>query len=143
MAGGTVVSATSCEPNPCGSGAVACCIPGSASGSFVGDDGDDDHGGAACKELTTQQCATAGGTVVPGTSCEAHPCAPVRPPNATACCVPQQDDDAACEILTPDQCAAVHGTPSDATSCGSDPCGGQGDQGDDSNGQGDNSQGDE
>ncbi len=134
--GQSLAGVQSCIPNPCGPGGgedVVCCLGGSATGAFVQDD--DDEGENECEETSSADCAKAGGTVVEGTSCESHPCAPVPPPVVTVCCVPD-DDGSECEVLTPDHCAARHGTPSDAASCDASPCGDQsgGDQGGDGGG---------
>jgi hypothetical protein len=130
--GGTVQAGiTSCIPDPCvATPPVVCCLPGSSEGAFVDDDeqGDDDsqgdeHSTTGCAEVTTSQCATAGGTVVNATSCHPNPCAPVSPPQVTVCCVPD-GSETECEVLTPDHCTAAHGTPNAAASCESHPCGG-------------------
>ena len=142
-AGGTTEAGiTSCIPDPCGttppSGGedVVCCFPGSSTGAFV-----DEESAAGCDEVTTQECAKAGGTVVQAPSCDANPCAPVPPPQVTVCCVPD-GSETECEILTPDHCSAAHGTPNAATSCESNPCGGvSGGNGDDSGGNGNDSGG--
>jgi hypothetical protein len=142
---------TSCIPDPCvATPPVVCCLPGSSQGAFVGDDsqgddneqGDDnsqgDEGsGARCAEITTSQCATAGGTVVNATSCDPNPCTPVSPPQVTVCCVPN-GSETECEVLTPDHCTAAHGTPNAAPSCESHPCGGgsHGQGGEDGDGSG-------
>ena len=135
-AGGTTQAGiTSCIPNPCGTMPpgggvdVVCCFPGSSTGAFV-----DEESETGCDEVTTQECAGAGGTVVKATSCDSNPCAPVPPPQVTVCCVPD-GSETECEILTPDHCRAAHGTPNAATSCESNPCGGvSGGGGDDSGG---------
>ena len=110
----------SCIPNPCGGtppSEVVCCFPGSSTGAFI-----DDEQEAECDEVSMQECAMAGGTVVQATSCEPNPCAPVPPSQVTVCCIPGRDQTA-CEILTPDLCATSNGTPSTAPSCDDDPCG--------------------
>jgi hypothetical protein len=62
--GGTVVEASSCEPNPCKPvpppDVVVCCVP----------EGDESE----CEHVTREHCMAAGGTVSTATSCEAHPC---------------------------------------------------------------------
>jgi hypothetical protein len=62
--GGTVVEASSCDPNPCEPApppdVVICCVP------------DDDD--SECEHVTREHCTAAGGTVSTATSCEAHPC---------------------------------------------------------------------
>jgi hypothetical protein len=110
---------TSCIPNPCAEtpGDVVCCFAGSSTGAFV----DDEHE-AECDEVSMQECAAAGGTVVQATSCDPNPCAPVPPSQVTVCCVPDEGE-MKCEILPPDLCA-VRGTPNTAVSCEADPCGG-------------------
>jgi hypothetical protein len=61
---GTVVEATSCDPNPCAAvppvQLVTCCVP------------DDDE--VECEFRTADRCAAKGGTVVTATSCEPDPC---------------------------------------------------------------------
>jgi uncharacterized membrane protein YgcG len=140
-AGGmTQAGITSCIPNPCattppgGGEDVVCCFPGSSTGAFV-----DEESETGCDEVTTQECAMGGGTVVHATSCDSNPCAPVPPPQVTVCCVPD-GSETECEILTADHCSAAHGTPNAAKSCESNPCGGvSGGGGDDSGGNGDDS----
>ena len=62
--GGTLVQATSCEPNPCQPTPppqiVICCVP----------DGDESE----CEELTPDHCTAAHGTVSTATSCDPDPC---------------------------------------------------------------------
>jgi hypothetical protein len=141
QAGGTVSEAASCLPNPCGDsagGAIICCIPDSATGALLrdegghedcqdcghhdGGDGDDDD--VDCTdELTQLDCATRGGTVVQATSCHPNPCAAATPPaEVTACCVPD-DDEVECKVLTPERCTARGGTAATGTSCAPDSCG--------------------
>jgi len=69
--GGTVVAATSCDPNPCQppppTDRVTCCVP------------DDDHEegeseGMECERMSSAACAAAGGTVNTSPSCEGDPC---------------------------------------------------------------------
>ena len=120
----TIAGVDSCIPNPCsvtppgGDEDVVCCFPGSSTGAFVDDDEE-----AECDDVSTAECAAAGGTVVQGASCEVNPCAPVPPAEVTVCCVPEEDETE-CEVLTPEHCAAEHGTPNAATSCETHPCGG-------------------
>jgi hypothetical protein len=61
---GTVVDATSCDPNPCAAvppvELVTCCVP------------DDDD--VECQFRTADRCAAKGGTVVTATSCDPDPC---------------------------------------------------------------------
>jgi hypothetical protein len=63
---GTVVEATSCEPNPCApvppANLVVCCVP------------EDDE--TECEIRTPERCASHGGTVSTATSCAEHPCGP-------------------------------------------------------------------
>jgi hypothetical protein len=64
MAGGTVVEAASCDPNPCvpvQPPAVPCCLSG-----------DDDD--AECAMLTADRCTAHHGTVSTATSCHPNPC---------------------------------------------------------------------
>lgn len=63
-AGGTVVQATSCEPNPCApvppATVTVCCVP---------------HGQEAeCEILTPDHCTAQGGTANAAASCESDPC---------------------------------------------------------------------
>src|SRR5262249_20242238 len=73
-AGGTVVTAISCHPNPCTVPPPpphACCFPGSADGAFIGD-----RGGSRseeCRMLPPPACVGQGGRVS-GPSCASHPC---------------------------------------------------------------------
>lgn len=64
MAGGTVVQATSCEPNPCAAVPPAqvtvCCIPGQDE--------------TQCEILTPDLCTTAKGTPSTAPSCDDDPC---------------------------------------------------------------------
>jgi hypothetical protein len=62
---GTVVDATSCDPNPCAAvppvQLVTCCVP------------DDEE--VECEFRTPERCAEKGGTVSTATSCDPNPCA--------------------------------------------------------------------
>ena len=64
MAGGTVVQATSCEPNPCApvppSQVTVCCIPG--------------HDETECQIIPPDLCTAAQGTASTATSCDNDPC---------------------------------------------------------------------
>ena len=65
LAGGTVVEASSCEPNPCAavpsSVVTVCCVP-------------DEHE-AECEVVTPEHCMAAGGGALAGaTSCAENPC---------------------------------------------------------------------
>jgi len=66
MAGGTVVQATSCDPNPCASvpppQVTVCCVP---------EDGDSQ---TDCEIVTPEHCTAAHGTPSDATSCESSPC---------------------------------------------------------------------
>ena len=128
-AGGTPSTATSCLPDPCGStpppsGGAVCCISHSATGAFL-----DDSPEMECEDISESDCATAGGTAVQATSCDAHPCAPVPPPQVVVCCATSGNEQE-CEELTPEHCTALAGTPSSAAGCDPDPC--PGDSGSDS-----------
>ena len=65
-AGGTVVAAESCEPNPCAplppTDVVACCLT---------EDGDDD---VECEAVSVAVCEALGGQVTDAPSCHADPC---------------------------------------------------------------------
>jgi hypothetical protein len=69
-AGGTVVTATSCEPNPCQPvpppTVVVCCVS----------EHDDDEGESEveCELRTPEHCSAHGGTVSTATSCDPNPC---------------------------------------------------------------------
>jgi hypothetical protein len=62
--GGTVVTATSCDPNPCQPvpppATIICCVP----------DGHESE----CEHVTPDHCTTAGGTPSSATSCDSDPC---------------------------------------------------------------------
>ena len=122
--GGAVVTATSCEPNPCvpAQPSTVCCIPGSATGAFIGDDDDEGSSRSQCVSHTSADaCAAAGGTVVSAGSCHPNPCSPTTPP-AVACCL-CGDDEAECKMLAPDACTNSGGKVS-GMSCSPDPCSG-------------------
>jgi hypothetical protein len=144
-AGGTVATAPSCLPDPCGGipapQGVVCCVPDSAEGAMLrdesGDDdgdhdgeGDDDSASGAHVECTADLdqagCTAAGGSVVQATSCHPNPCAPTPPPvNVAPCCVPD-DDGTECEMYTAERCITRGGTSPGGTSCASHPCGDSG-----------------
>jgi len=125
--GGTVPTTNSCFPNPCATpppvDTVACCIPDSARGAHVDEDGDVD-----CHELTSAACAAAGGTVVTATSCHPNPCAPVPPADKIACCVTEHEGDTDCKQMTSERCTSLGGSAAGAF-CDPDPCGGSDDDG--------------
>lgn len=119
-AGGTVQTAGSCLPDPCGSSPVSgtgivCCT------NQTGDDGSESE----CDDRTQAECAAAGGTVVQAASCDPNPCAPTPPASATACCVPDPSGsgESDCEVTTPEACTALQGTVASGTTCSADPCG--------------------
>jgi hypothetical protein len=66
-AGGMVVEASSCDPNPCApvppptGDAVACCVT--------------HEGENECEVITTEACTASGGTAMTGATCEPDPCA--------------------------------------------------------------------
>ncbi|HLK09846.1 MAG TPA: hypothetical protein VKW76_00525 [Candidatus Binatia bacterium] len=123
-AGGTPSPATSCLPDPCTGTPppvqkIVCCIANSAHGAFVDEDPE-----VECEHVDNQaDCASAGGTVVQGTSCEGDPCAPTPPATRVACCL-SGEGESECAMLTAESCAAHHGTAATAPSCESHPCGG-------------------
>jgi hypothetical protein len=120
--GGAVVTATSCDPNPCVpvQPSTVCCIPGSATGAFIGDEHDERSPGGQCVSHTSPDaCAAAGGTVVSAGSCHPNPCGPTTP-RAVACCL-SGDDDAECRMLAPDACTNAGGMVSGML-CTPDPC---------------------
>jgi hypothetical protein len=130
-AGGTPQQVTSCLPDPCVTTPVpgtVCCIPESARGAFLDDDGDEERE-VECEEHTAD-CAAKGGTVVTATSCDPNPCTPTPPPSLIACCV-RDEDETECKMLTPEACTSRNGVAS-GSSCASHPCGNhEGDQGED------------
>jgi hypothetical protein len=127
--GGAVVTATSCDPNPCvpARPTTVCCLPESAASAFVG--GDDDEGSSQSQcvsHLSASACGAAGGTVVSADSCHPNPCSQTMPPVAVGCCL-GGGDETVCRMLTPDACTSAGGTVS-GQSCVPDPCsGGEGD----------------
>lgn len=126
--GGTVVTASSCDPNPCVpvQPSTVCCIPGSAAGAFIGGEDDERCPRGPCVSHTSPAaCAAAGGTVVSASSCHPNPCGPTTPP-AVACCL-DGDDEPGCKMLAPDACTNAGGRVS-GMSCAPDPC--SGDEGD-------------
>jgi hypothetical protein len=127
--GGAVVSATSCEPNPCvpARPTTVCCFPESAAGAFMGEDDDEDGSEGECMSHTgASACAAAGGRIVSASSCDPNPCLPTPPPVAVGCCL-GDDEETECQMLAPDACASAGGKVSGG-SCASDPCsGGEGD----------------
>lgn len=71
-AGGTVSTASSCLPDPCGmvppvDRDVVCCIP-------------DDEDAPECEDRTQAECLAEGGTIVEATSCSVAPCVATTPP---------------------------------------------------------------
>jgi hypothetical protein len=118
--GGTVSTATSCLPNPCGNtppvgGDVVCCIP--------------DDSGPECEDRTATECSAQGGVVVQATSCDPNPCAatPATTPDIR-CCLPD-DSGVECEDRTAAQCTAQGGVDMGPGSCVPNPCANGGTQG--------------
>jgi hypothetical protein len=80
--GGTVVQATSCEPNPCQPvpppNLVVCCVSENDQGNQDEQGDQDEQGGesqhAECEHITADRCTAAGGTVSTATSCDPDPC---------------------------------------------------------------------
>ena len=68
--GGTVVTAASCDPNPCTPTApapeIVCCVPHQGN----------PEEGLECETLTAQRCTDRGGTQSTATSCNPDPCQP-------------------------------------------------------------------
>jgi len=123
--GGTVpAGASSCWPNPCATpppaDAVTCCVADSARGAFCWHDEKDD---VDCRQVSSADCAAAGGTVVTATSCHPNPCMPVPPANLVACCVTEHDGDTDCKQLTSERCTSLGGSAAGAF-CDPDPCSG-------------------
>jgi hypothetical protein len=114
--GGTVVTATSCLPNPCASslptgGDIVCCIP--------------DDGGAECEDRTPAECLNQGGTVVEAASCDPNPCAATPPADPDIqCCLPDRGGDGAaeCEDRSAAECAAQGGIDMGPGTCSPNPC---------------------
>jgi len=80
-AGGLVVQATSCDPNPCQAtpppNVFACCTgdSGGDSGDRGGDSAESSHGGGLeCEVKSADACAADGGTTTAATSCTPDPC---------------------------------------------------------------------
>jgi hypothetical protein len=133
-AGGSVAASASCLPDPCSStppsGASVCCT----------NQTHDDASESECEDdISDADCASAGGLVVQGASCEANPCQATPPPDVFACCTAHSgdggDDDGdgeesahksggglECEVRSADACAAKGGTTTAATSCDPNPC---------------------
>lgn len=114
--GGTLMTATSCLPNPCADAPppvdtdVVCCIP--------------DDSGPECEDRTTAECAAAGGTVVEATSCADNPCAgtPTSPDEDVQCCIAGYYVYE-CEDRTAGECAAIGGINQGPGVCTPNPCG--------------------
>ena len=128
--GGTVGTATSCLPNPCGdstTGAfIACCEP-------------EDDGTPDCDLRTSTACLSHGGVVGTATTCDPNPCTTTFPSTDIQCCLPAHGDDGGeCEARTPADCLAQGGTDMGAGSCHPNPCpaGSGGDGGNEHGGQG-------
>ena len=79
-AGGMVVQAASCDPNPCQAtpppDQFACCIAHSSDGGHGGHGGDGggENEGPECEVKSADACAAAGGTTTTATSCTPDPC---------------------------------------------------------------------
>lgn len=117
QAGGTVIRASSCTPNPCESlpppDEARCCLP--------------DGAGFACEDRQPRECVEAGGQPVRATSCDPNPCPPVR----GACCASSSargaflchDERPECiDGLTPQACGSAGGTFVLGAMCSDDPC---------------------
>jgi hypothetical protein len=113
---GTVVTATSCDPNPCAPvppvNLVTCCVP--------------DDGEVECEFRTADLCAARGGTVSSATTCDPNPCA-----TAPAMTAADENGDDQGEN---EQCGHHHHDDGDGNSQGGDGQGGGGDQGGDDQG---------
>jgi hypothetical protein len=117
QAGGAVIRASSCTPNPCESlpppNEARCCLP--------------DGIGFACKDRQPKECVDAGGHPVRAVSCDPNPCPPVQ----GACCAPSSagraflwhDEKRECiDGLTPQGCGSAGGTFVLGAMCSDDPC---------------------
>ncbi|HXJ37521.1 MAG TPA: hypothetical protein VMS22_26130 [Candidatus Eisenbacteria bacterium] len=116
-AGGMVVDAPTCDPNPCTPvppPLVACCV----STSMRHHDSEPE---TKCVLATEQQCIDHDGTVTDATSCEPDPCNEAPPPPPVVCCVPKEVGSQ-CAVISEELCSAKHGTVKTATSCEPDPC---------------------
>jgi len=114
-AGGTVVTASSCLPDPCGGTPppetdALCCIPNDT--------------GPECEDRTQASCTAAGGTLVEATSCDPNPCqaAPPPPDADIQCCIPAYYVFA-CEDRTVAECELLGGLNKGSGSCSPNPCG--------------------
>jgi len=134
LEGGILAATASCLPDPCGGspdldddgededdeddeGKILCCLPGA-------DAATSDDPEVECEDVSALECATAGGTVLEATSCDASPCAPSAPATTVVCCVPD-DDEVECEDRTADRCVALGGQVMDGvTACEVDTCAG-------------------
>lgn len=116
-AGGTVIHATSCTPNPCEPlpppERARCCLP----------DGD----GVVCEDRRPLDCVHAGGKPIRAESCDPNPCPPVQ----GACCLPSSAECAfldrhrpsTCQDgLTPDACTSAGGSFVREAACSDHPC---------------------
>ncbi len=113
--GGTVVTAGSCLPDPCGgtpppARTTVCCIP--------------DDTGPECEDRTQAECTTAGGTIVEATSCTPNPCQGTPPPPDAdiQCCIPAYYVFE-CEDRTVAECEAAGGINKGPGTCSPNPCG--------------------
>jgi len=114
-AGGTVVTASSCLPDPCGATPPAevdavCCIP--------------DDAGPECEDRTQAECTAAGGSLVEATSCTPNPCqgTPLPPDDDVQCCIPAYYVFS-CEDRTVEECASLGGQNRGPGDCSTNPCG--------------------
>jgi hypothetical protein len=113
QAGGTVVQATSCDPNPCAPvpppQIVVCCVT----------DGEESE----CEEVTPDHCTAAGWTVSSATACDPDPCttSTTEPPSDIRCCRPN-DGGTQCDEESPAECAADQGVNMGAGTCDPNPC---------------------
>ena len=77
-AGGLVVQATSCDPNPCQAtpppDVFACCSAHSGDGGGDGEESSHQGGGLECEVRSADACAAEGGTTTAATSCDPNPC---------------------------------------------------------------------
>jgi hypothetical protein len=123
-AGGTPAPVASCLPDPCtttppGDEAIVCCVASSTHGDFTDEDPE-----VECEDVgSPADCASRGGAVVQGTSCDGNPCAPTPPATRVACCLMTDEGSDECAMLTAERCTAQHGTVAAASSCDAHPCG--------------------
>lgn len=133
VAGGRVVNAAYCSPNPCGTGGTgsAANLPKPAELPMTAETPSPTATivtccvGSTCTRVGQAQCDAAGGTVDSASSCYPNPCSATAPSGATeesfpklvACCV-----GTVCSKVTEANCASAGGTVASASYCSPNPC---------------------